>query len=168
MRSIKAQVSLKGLMIVEEQYKKSLEEMKGLEDSLASTMANGVFNVKAQTQGLFDAYGKAVANNQTEAIRALEKKMDALKRYGSKNVRYKEEILNKAIQITDLSTSVKTLQIEAAQVVPSQFVVDWASVPDKKAFPKKSIIIILSTLSALLFGIFSIVIADFFTPKIKE
>ncbi len=168
MRSIKAQVSLKGLIVVQEQYEKSLAEMKGLEDSLASTMANGVFNVKAQTQGLFDAYGKAIANNQTEAIRALEKKMEALKRYGSKNMRYKEEILNKAIQITDLGTSVKTLQIEAAQVIPSQFVVDWASVPDKKVYPKKSIIIIISTLSALMFGIFAIVIADFFKPKTKE
>ncbi|RPH34261.1 MAG: hypothetical protein EHM93_01485 [Bacteroidales bacterium] len=168
MRSIKAQVALKGLMVVEAQYEQGLVEMKGLEDSLASTMAQGVFNVKAQAQGLFDAYGKAVANNQTDAIRALEKKMEPLKRYGSKNVRYKEEILNKAIQITDLGTSLKTMQIEAAQAVPSQFVVDWASVPDKKAFPKKSIIIILSTLSALLFGVFSIVIADFFMPKPKE
>jgi len=168
MRSIKSQVAKKGLAVVEEQYKQGLAEMKTLEDSLTSTMAQGVFHVEAQTQGLFDAYGKAVANNQTEAVKALERKMEPLKKYGGKNVRYKEEILNKAIQITELGNSLKTMQVEAAQVIPSQFVVDLASIPDKKAYPKKAVIIIISTLSALLFGIFSIVIADFLMPKTKE
>ncbi len=79
-----------------------------------------------------------------------------------------EEIQNKAIQITELSNSLKTMQIEASQKIPSQFVVDWASVPDKKAYPKKSIVIILSTLSSLFFGIFLIVIADFIKNVLKE
>lgn len=168
MRSIKAQVSLKALAVMELQYKQGIAEMKSLEDSLASTMENGVFNVEAQTQGLFKMYGKAIANNQVEAIRTLEMKMEPLKRYGSKNIRYIEEIRNKAIQITELGNSLKAMQIETSQIVPTQFVVDWATVPDKKAFPKKSIIIVLSTLSAIFFGIFSIVIADFIMPKTKE
>lgn len=168
MLSIKDQVARKGLLVMEEQYKQELAEMKGLEDSLTKTMTNGVFNVEAQAKGFTKVYAEAVANNQTAAIKALEKKMEPLKKYGGKNVRYKEEILNKAIQITGLSSSLKVMQIEAAKKIPSQFVVDWASVPDKKVFPKKSVIIILSTLSALFFGIFCIVIADFFKQKIKE
>ena len=168
MLAIKAQVAKKGLMVLEEQYKLELAEMKVLEDSLSSTMANGVFHVEAQTLGFFKAYAKAVAMNETSAIKALDKKMEPLKRYGGKHVRYMEEVRNKAIQITDLSTSLKTMQIEASQTIPSQFVVDWASVHDKKAYPKKSIVIILSTLSALFFGIFSIIVADFFKQKVKE
>jgi len=168
MRAIKSQVASKGLVVIQEQYNQALLEMKALEDSMTNTMENGVYNVEAQTKGFFDEYAKAVAANQTNAIKALEKKMESLKKFGGKNVRYKEEILNKAIQITDLNTSLKTMQIEAAQAVPSQFVVDYASVPDKKAYPKKSIIIIVSTLSALLFGIFAIVIFDFLKPRIKE
>jgi len=168
MRAIKSQVASKGLLVIQEQYNQALLEMKALEDSMAKTMKNGVFNVEAQTKGFYDEYAKAIAANQSNAIKALEKKMEPLKKFGGKNVRYKEEILNKAIQITDLNTSLKTMQIEAAQAVPSQFVVDYASVPDKKAYPKKSIIIILSTLSALLFGIFAIVISEFLKPRFKE
>lgn len=167
MLAIKSQVASKGLIVLEEQYKQVLVEMKVLEDSLSSTMANGVFNVEAQTRGFFKAYAEAIANNQTGAIKALDKKMEPLKKYGGKNVRYKEEILNKAIQVIEVSNSLKAMQIEASQKIPSQFVVDWASAPDKKAYPKKAIIIILSTLSALFFGVFSIVIADFFKQKTK-
>lgn len=168
MLAIKAQVAKKGLFVLEEQYKLCLDEMKVLEDSLTKTMAQGVFSVDAQAQGFFKVYAKAIASNQTDAIKALEKKMEPLKKYGGKHERYIEEIRNKAIQLTDLNNSLKTMQIEASQTIPSQFVVDWASVPDKKAYPKKSIVIIISTLSALLFGIFSIVIADFLMSKTKE
>lgn len=168
MLAIKAQVARKGLAVMEEQYKQGLAEMKILEDSLTKTMAQGVFQVEAQTQGFFRTYAKAVASNQTEAIKALEKKLEPLKKYGGKHLRYIEEIRNKAIQVTDLNNSLKAMQIEASQSIPSQFVVDQASVPDKKAFPKKSIVIILSTLSALFFGIFLIVIVDFFKQKVKE
>ncbi len=168
MRAIKSQVTSKGLIVLKEQYQQALNEMKALEDSMTNTMVNGVFNVEAQTKGIFDEYAKAVASGQNNAIKALEKRMEPLKKYGGKNVRFKEEILNKAEQITELNTSLRTMQIEAAQEVPSQFVVDYASVPDKKAYPMKSIIIIVSTLSALLFGIFAIVISDFLKPRIKE
>ena len=168
MRAIKAQVASKGLLVIQEQYNQALDEMKALEDSMTHTMENGVFNVEAQTKGLFEEYAKAVAAGQSNAINALEKKMEPLKKYGGKSVRYKEEILNKAEQITELNTSLRTLKIEAAELVPSQFVVDYASVPDKKAYPKKSIIIIVSTLSALLFGVFAVIISDFFKLRFKE
>lgn len=168
MLAIKAQVAKKGLIAVEEQYKQGLAEMKALEDSLSSTMAKGVFNVETQSQGFFREYAKAVARNDVGAINAIDKKLEPLKKYGGKYERYMAEIRNKAIQITDLNNSLKTIQIEASQNIPSQFVVDWASVPDKKAYPKKSIIIILSTLSALFFGVFSIVIADFIKQQHKE
>lgn len=168
MRAIKMQVASKALIVLQDQYKQALTEMNALEDSIAFTMENGVFNVEAQTKELFEEYAKAVATGQGNAIKALEKKMEPLKKFGGKSIRFNEEILNKTNQITELNTSLRTIQIEAAQAVPSQFVVDYATVPDKKAYPKKSIIIIVSTLSALLFGIFAIVISDFLKPRFKE
>lgn len=168
MLAIKSQVASKALIVMQDQYNLALSEMKALEDSLKNTMVNGVFNVENQTKGFFEEYAKVVATNNLNAIKALEKKMEPLKKYGSKNLRFFEEIQNKAFQLSNLNNSLKTMQIEAAQAVPSQFVVDYASVPDKKAYPKKSIIIIVSTLSALLFGIFAIVISEFLKPRFKE
>lgn len=168
MLSIKAQVAQKGLIALEEQYNQGLQELKNLEDSLSKTMSKGVIHLQSQTQEFYRAYAKAVSKNQTNAVNALDKKMEPLKKYGGKYVVLMEDIQNKSIQLTELNESMKIMRIEASQSIPSQFVVDWATVPDKKAYPKKSIVIILSTLSALFFGIFSIIAVEFFNAKIKD
>jgi len=168
MLSIKAQVAKKGLTALEIQYNEGIEEMNKLQDSLTKTMSNGVIHLQSQTQEFYRAYAKAISKNEKNAINALDKKMEPLKKYGGKYVVLMEEIQNKSIQLTELNESMKIMRIETSQSIPSQFVVDWATVPDKKAYPKKSIVIILSTLSALFFGIFSIIVAEFFNAKIKE
>ncbi len=168
MLAIKAQVAKKGLAIIEDQYNQCILELNCIEDSLSMVMSNGVINLQVQTQEYYRTYAKVVAKNDVVAIKALDKKMEPLKKYGSKYLRLFEEIQNKALQLKEMNESKRVIQIEASQKIPSQFVVDWASTPDKKAYPKKSIVILISTLSALFFGIFSIVIADFFQKKAKE
>ena len=167
MLSIKAQVAQKGLEALEEQYKKGIEEMKELEDSLSKTMSKGVIHLQSQTQEFYKAYAKAVASNNVSAIKALDKKIEPLKEYGGEYVVLIEEIQNKSIQLNELNESMKVIRIEASKSIPSQFVVDWATTPDKKAYPKKAIVIIVSTLSALFFGIFAIVVAEFFKQKVN-
>jgi uncharacterized protein involved in exopolysaccharide biosynthesis len=66
-----------------------------------------------------------------------------------------------AAHIIDLKGNLKVLRVEASSKIPSQFVVDRAIVPDKKAYPKKSIVIIASTLSAFLFALFVLVLIGF-------
>ena len=168
MLAIRAQVSQKGIEALEIQYKKGLQEIKNIEDSLALTMANGVINLPTQTQELYRAYAKAVSKNETNAIKALEAKLVPLKKYGAKYTRLMEEIQHKTLQVIELDNSMKTMQIETSKLIPSRFVVDWATVSDKKAYPKKAIVIIISTISALFFGIFAIVLADFFKNLVKK
>ena len=168
MLSIRAQVSQKGFVALEIQYKKGLEEIQTLEDSLATTMSKGVINLPAQTQELYRAYAKAVSKNESNAIKALEARMVPLKKYGARYTRLIEDIQNKSLQVTELSNSMKTMQIETSKTIPSQFVVDWATVSDKKAYPKKSIVIIISTLSTLFFAVFAIIVADFFQNLVKK
>lgn len=168
MLAIKAQVAKKGLAALEIQYNAGLEEMRLLEDSLTKTMKNGVIHLQSQSQEFYRAYAKAISKNQPNSIKALDQKMEPLKKYGGRYVVLMEDIQNKSLQLTELNESMKILRIEASQAIPSQFVVDWAMVPDKKAYPNKAIVIILSSLSALFFGIFSIIVVDFFKQKVKE
>jgi len=168
MLSIKAQVSQKSLLLVEDQYIQCEQELRSLEDSLSKVMSNGVINLQAQTQEFFRTYAKMVAKNDVAAIKALDKKMEPLKKYGSKYTRLIDEVDLKVKELTLLNESRRIARIEASQKIPSQFVVDWATVPDKKAYPKKSIVVILSTLSALFFAVVSLIVVDFFKRTIKE
>jgi uncharacterized protein involved in exopolysaccharide biosynthesis len=167
MLAIKAQVTQKSLIALEAQKKIVLEEMKLLEDSLSKIMYNGVIDLPMQTQEFYRAYAKAVSKNDANAVKALEKKIEPLKKYGVNYLRIIDDIRQKEQLISAFSNSIKTFQIDASQTIPSQFVVDYATVSDKKAYPKKSIVIILSTLSALFFGVLMIIITDFFKQLVK-
>ncbi len=161
MRSIKAQVAQQALIALEQQYKVAEYEMTQLEDSLAYVMDKGVISLMVQTKELYKAYAKAIAENNQVAVSALEQKMKPLKKYGSKYEKLIEEIQYMASHIVDLKGNLKVLRVEASESIPSQFVVDRAIVPDKKAYPKKSLIIVTSTLSAFLFSLFMLVLFGF-------
>jgi uncharacterized protein involved in exopolysaccharide biosynthesis len=168
MLAIKAQVTQRSLIALESQKNVVLKEMKLLEDSLSKVMSNGVIDLQTQTQEFFRAYAKAVSKNDAIAVKALEKKIEPLKKYGVKYLRLIDEIKQKEQLLSSFTNSIKTFQIDASQTIPSQFVVDYATPSDKKAYPKKSIVIILSTLSALFFGVLVIIIADFLKHLVKE
>jgi uncharacterized protein involved in exopolysaccharide biosynthesis len=59
------------------------------------------------------------------------------------------------------------LRAEAQGIIPSQFVIDWAYPADKKAKPKKLVIVVAATLSALFFSLFLFVLVDFFRRSIN-
>jgi uncharacterized protein involved in exopolysaccharide biosynthesis len=160
-RSIKAQVALKALHALEEQHNGALNDLNAAEDSLAAVMAKGVIQIDEQTEQYFKAYAKAVATGNQAAIANLEKKIDILKRYGSKYIRLSADIQNLAEQVANLKQSIKVLKVEASQSIPSQFIVDKAIPAQKKAYPKKSIIVIVSTLSTFFFAVVLLLATDF-------
>jgi uncharacterized protein involved in exopolysaccharide biosynthesis len=51
-------------------------------------------------------------------------------------------------------------RLEAMQDLAHKFVVEEAKVPEKKAYPNKSLIVIVSTLAALLFALIVLIIID--------
>jgi len=161
MRSTKSQVAKKALAALEAQYNKGLEEMKAAEDSLTFVMQQGVVHLKKQAEQYYKDYTKALLTNDKKAIGILEKQIKPLQEYGSRYERYRNEVQDMALQLTELKLSLKVLRVEAEQSIPSQFVIDRAVAPDKKAYPKRSIVIVLSTLSALFFAVFAIVVAEF-------
>lgn len=161
MRLTKSQIAKKALVALEKQYEIALEEIKTAEDSLSMVMQKGVVHLKKQSEQFYKDYTKALLANDKRAINILEKQIKPLQQYGGKYERYKNEIEDMALQLTELKLSLKVLRIEAEQSIPSQFVIDRAVTPDKKAYPKRSIVIILSTLSSIFFAVFAIILVEF-------
>ncbi|MDX9852325.1 MAG: Wzz/FepE/Etk N-terminal domain-containing protein [Tenuifilaceae bacterium] len=168
MRAAKAQVSIKALEALKVQYEEGLKEMSSLEDSLTAIMQNGVINFEGQTDRYHKAYAEALVNGNRSGADAIAKKIAEIAPYGSKYIRYNEEIERMALHLTEMRENLKVLRLEASQVIPSQFVIDWASVPDKKTYPKKSIVIVVSTMSAFFFLVFLLIIAEFIRKSLRR
>jgi len=62
--------------------------------------------------------------------------------------------------VTDLSLKYKEARLEVEQNLPHKFVVEQAYPSEKKAYPKKSLIAIVSTFTSLLFALIVLIIID--------
>ena len=62
--------------------------------------------------------------------------------------------------VSDLNLRFKEARLEAEQNLPHKFVVEQAFPSEKKAYPKKSLIVIVSTFASLLFALIVLIIID--------
>jgi uncharacterized protein involved in exopolysaccharide biosynthesis len=62
--------------------------------------------------------------------------------------------------VSDLSLKYKEARLEVEQNLPHKFVVEQAYPSEKKAYPKKSMIVIVSTFASLLFALIILIVVD--------
>lgn len=62
--------------------------------------------------------------------------------------------------VTDLSLKYREARLEAEQNLPHKFVVEQAYPSEKKAYPKKSLIVMVSTFTSLLFALIVLIVID--------
>ncbi len=166
-REAKRLVAQKALEVLEFHYQQILAEAYNLDDSMTIVMEQGVIDLPYQAKEATRVYAEAIAGARYESAGRVEKYIDGLASQGAKYTRYLNDIQYKSLQIKDIQENLHILRAEAQGVIPSQFVIDWAYPSDKKATPKKLIIVVASTLSALFFSLFLFVLLDFFRKSIK-
>ena len=167
MRNAKREVAKKALSILEKQYVFAVAEAKAIDDSLAIVMKMGAIDLPYQAKELEQAYAQALLKGDENAARRLEKAKAKLAQAGATFTRLRYDIQNKSIQMGKMGEDLNILRIEAAGEIPSQFVIDKGIKPDKKSYPKKMIIVIVSTLAAVFFSIFLILLVDFVRKSIN-
>jgi len=166
MRSAKRDVARKALSVLERHYEVALAESKVMDDSLTMVMSRGVIDLPLQTKELTKGYASALLSGNDIAAKKIERTMANLAKDGAAFTRLKNDIQNKSIQISKIVDNLHILQVEAAGEIPSQFVIDSGITPDKKSYPKKMIIVIVSTLAAVFFSVFLLLLVDFFRKSI--
>lgn len=167
MRKRKQEVALRALEVLEKQYQEALAESKAMDDSLTLVMSRGIIDLPLQAKELTQGYSRAILDGNEKAAKKFEQAMEKLAIDGAAFTRLKNDIQNKSIQISKIVDNLHILRVEIAGEIPSQFVIDWGITADKKSYPKKMVIVIVSTLSAIFFSIFAILIVDFFRKSIS-
>jgi uncharacterized protein involved in exopolysaccharide biosynthesis len=90
----------------------------------------------------------------------LEEKLDILAEYGSNYVALRNLLEFETEQLTKLNQKLKEARVDAEQSLTHTLVVNNASVPDRKHSPKRAIIVIVSTISALLLTFVTLIFVD--------
>ena len=77
-------------------------------------------------------------------------------------------VRNEAQIVAGLSLRYKEARLEAEQNLPYKFVVERAFPPEKKAYPKKSLIVIVSTFATLLLALILLIVIDNIKARVAQ
>lgn len=139
--SMKKKRAISALELVEGQYEEAQEHMEMMQDSLDE--------ISRQLKDHIKTSGDA-ANNLIAAIAE----------HGILYLSMVNEVRQEIGLVTALRYRTDEARLEARQSLPYKFVVESAIPPEKKAYPNKSLIVIVSTLSSLLFALIVLIIID--------
>jgi uncharacterized protein involved in exopolysaccharide biosynthesis len=136
------------------------DEISSLEDSLKTLGQLGVFNVEAQSQGLVELYLDAVSRGNRSQAERLGQQINVLAEHGGTYLFLTEFLENESARLSLLKEKYVEAKVDAEQNLSHTFIVNKGQEAEKKAYPKRSIIVIISTFSAFLFTLIVLVSID--------
>ena len=154
-------------------FDEAQKEYLTFKDTLQRLNKKGLFDYKGQIERLTEGYAEGYANN-TISVRGevfFKKEFEKFSQYGSDLLllQYKIDEISKDIEI--LRESMIQAKTNLENPLPHKYIVTKASVPDKKAYPKRSFIVVFSTIGAFIFAVALILFLDFYKElrnRIKE
>jgi uncharacterized protein involved in exopolysaccharide biosynthesis len=158
----------KALNIVTRELANVQNQMKTLEDSLAVIRKAGVNDYKSMSKVFNEAYAKAMLKNSPSTMQKIEAKLAVLSKYGTpyQSLTFMQEYLSE--RLSDMQQKYAEAKVDVDQDLPYKYIVDSATPSEKKAKPKRMIIILVSTLSAVFFALLALIILDSVRKALKS
>ncbi len=146
--------------IVSTEYTKLQKDIQILKDSLKVIGEKGLYNISAQSKGLNEAYLEALSKGKKTLADDLKNQIDVLGEYGSDYIYLTTFLGNESERLSLLKDKYTQAKVSLEENLPNAFIVTKGRVPEKKAYPKRSYIVILSVFSAFLFSLFLMIFFD--------
>jgi hypothetical protein len=149
-----------GLHIVERSYLALKQEIQGINDSLKVLRLMGINDYETQSQVFNEQYAMAIAKNNTTGARLLEDKLKVLSMYGGAYVSLRELHEEQIKQLALIKAKYEEARVDAEQILSQKFIVNRAVAAEKKAYPIRWLIVVISTTSAILFAFLMLLILE--------
>ena len=139
-------------------------EVQRIDDSVQVLMQNGVFDFKSQSERVMQQYATAVAQGNTAGMKRLEDELKKMATWGPRSLTlYEEQAYFREYQSV-VKIKMMNAIVDMDTEIPVKFVIERAIPVDKKTYPKKSLIVLLSTVSAFILAVLVLLTID----KIKS
>lgn len=145
--------ALKAFRIVEAEYLELKSEVQVMEDSLTRLRELGVHDYESQAEMINQQYAIELARGNRSGVNALEDKLEILAKYGGPYVSIRDALEHEKKQLSEVKAKYEESRIDAQEVLPQKFVVSSAYAAEKKSYPIRWIIVLVSTLSAFILAV---------------
>ncbi len=144
------------------------QELAELKECIHSFNKKGLINYDRQIERLIEAYGKAIVEGNNQAMKTIKEEMYYLGDYTSEYMYCVGRYTFELERLSDIKTVY--LQVKAAldSHISNIFILDKAYKADKKAYPNKSLIVIVSTLSAFVLALLCFLFFEKFLKRIRS
>lgn len=157
----------KAFKIAEQEYIEQLNKVQEIRDSLETLSNLGVIDVRSQTEMYSEQHAIALAKGNNSAASEIEKKLDDLAKYGTSQTILKEQLTEEVKTLTLRKNKFREAKIELEQDLPNVFIVNKAEVPERKAQPQITLIVIISVIATFILATLALIISENLKKKIQ-
>lgn len=152
--------ALQALGIVEQQYFSKRDEVDRMTDSMRVINQKGVYDYESQSEVTASEYAKALASGNQRGIQSLEAQLKILADYGSAYIAIRENLYIQREQLNLLKKKYEEAKVDADAVLSYKFIVNPAYAAERKSYPVRWLIVVVSTAASLVFGILFLILFD--------
>lgn len=149
--------AFKAMRIAEAEYTEMKNYVKELEDSLNTLREMGVNDYESMSERFNEAYAKAILEGKTAAAEKLAVQLKILSQYGGAYVSIRDMLEHEKEQLSHLRAKYQEAKVDAEQTLPHKFIVNNAFPAEKKSYPIRWLIVLVSTVSTFLIALLAII-----------
>lgn len=140
------------LAIVQKEYNEKEILVNALEDSLKIYTSLGIFDYEAQSGIVYKQYVKSIAKNNTNAVQQLDAKIKLIGAKGWSYVALRDRAYYERNQLFALKTKLDQANVDVNTFLPTKYVITPAIPAEKRTYPVRWLIVLISTAAALVFS----------------
>ena len=145
--------ALKAFKIVEGEYNTLQGQVTAMEDSMTVLRKLGIHDYETQSEMINQQLAKEIAKSNAKGIKALDEKLSVLAQYGGAYVSLRDALLHDKKQLSALKAKYAEAKVDAEETLPQKFIVNSAYKAEKKSYPVRWLIVLVTTVSSLLLTI---------------
>ncbi len=135
-----------GLIIVKKDYNEKVDYLRSIVDSLRSLSNLGVMKFEQQTEVLTKAYTDALLKGNMKAAKDVQKQISQIMKYGPIQEALAAELEFETEELVNIRARYKEIKIDESSFIPNIFYVEHAVVAEKKSYPVRWLITVLSAI----------------------
>lgn len=150
----------KAMAIAEAEYMEMKGYVKELEDSLNTMREMGVNDYESMSERFNEYYAKAILEGNNRAAEKLAEQLKILSKYGGAYVSIRDMLEHEKEQLSHLRAKYQEARVDAEQTLPHKFIVNSAFAAEKKSYPIRWLIVLISTLSTFIIALLAIIVYE--------
>ena len=161
------EIATKAFWIVEREYLSLKQEVQVKEDSLTVLRGYGVHDYESQSEMFNRQLAIEMAKGNRGGIKRLEDKLKILSKYGGPYVSIRDALVHDKKQLSELRAKYEEAKVDATENLPHKFVVSSAIKAEKKSYPIRWLIVLISTFSVLFLAVLVFGMMEIFSGRME-